>query len=197
MEQSTLGPLRDFLCDIYAATSLGPLLPSRCQIDSLFDFLDSPTNKTSRVAQAIASIQQLIFALRTGELFRYRTSATSALYPTLTLEAEHIETEWQWMGSYGSWRSALFIFMYPENLLYPTLRSANEQSEFFKGIVSQVQSNGTIALETTCALAEQYQFYYSDVSSLYVARAALRAQLLVEWTVVLLSMLHRIRKNCA
>ncbi len=63
--------------------------------------------------------------------------------------------------------------MYPENLLYPTLRSANEQSEFFKGIVSQVQSNGTIALETACALAEQYQFYYSDVSSLYVSASSL------------------------
>ena len=70
----------------------------------------------------------------------YKTSATAAAYPNVRLEAEHFDSEWRWLGSYGSWRSALFIFMYPENLLYPTLRAKTEQSEVFQSIVRESQA---------------------------------------------------------
>ena len=168
VEQSTLGRLRDFLRDLYSSGFVGPSTAETMSDRFLFDFLDSPTNKTSRVAQAIATLQQLIFALRTGELFRYRTSSLSSLYPTLTLEAEHIETEWQWMGSYGSWRSALFIFMYPENLLYPTLRNTKEQSETFQSLASQVRSRVALTPEDACSLASDYREYFADISQLTI-----------------------------
>lgn len=168
VEQSILGLLREILLGSYFLGFSGTAVAETMSDRFLFDFLDSPTNKTSRVAQAIATLQQLIFALRTGELFRYRTSATSTLYPTLTLEAEHIETEWQWMGSYGSWRSALFIFMYPENLLYPTLRNTKEQSETFQSLASQVRSRGTLTPEDACFLASEYREYFAEISQLTI-----------------------------
>ncbi len=89
-------------CATFSASDfVGPSAAESLSDRFLFDFLDSPTNKNipSGPGNRKHSAAHLRFAH--GELFRYRTSATSALYPTLTLEAEHIETEWQWMGSYG------------------------------------------------------------------------------------------------
>lgn len=175
VEQAVLGGLRDALVGIYGA---GAGFPISTYTDSLtdrllFDFADSPTNKTTRVAQAIATIQLLLFSLRTGNLFRLRTATTTTQYPDLTLEAEHFDTEWQWLGSYGSWRSALFIFMYPENLLYPTLRDPSEQSQPFKDLVETMRSSGSVTPESVKALGKQYRDYYGDVGAIVVQTSCL------------------------
>ena len=168
VEQSTLALLRGVLLGAY---NNGLTVPSNTEALSdrfLFDFSDSPSNKVSRVAQAIATIQRLLQGLRSGDLFRYRTSATASLYPNVNLEAEHFDAEWQWLGSYGSWRSALFIFMYPENLLYPTLRAKNEQSEVFQSIVRESQAAGYITPVDADAYARKYQDYFLDMNSLFI-----------------------------
>lgn len=172
VEQATLPGLRDALIGAYTPAAANTLEPGNWLTDRLLmDFVDAPEAKTSRVAHAITTLQTLLFSLRTGELFRLRTTATSALYPILTFDAEHFDSEWRWMGSYGSWRSALFIFMYPENLLYPTLRNREEQSEPFRNLVQALREGGPITPERVAQLAGTYDKYFYDLNHLHVEAA--------------------------
>jgi hypothetical protein len=81
---------------------------------------DSGCRKTTRVAQAIETLQLLHWTLRTGQFEVTRVS--------LALSTEEFDNEWQWLGSYGTWRSAMFLFLYPENLLDPSWREKLTQS---------------------------------------------------------------------
>ena len=67
-----------------------------------------------QISQAIETHHGLLWSLRTGQL--------QDTYPTLALDAEDFDQEWQWIGSYATWRAAMFVFLYPENLLEPELR---------------------------------------------------------------------------
>lgn len=171
VEQSTLSLLRQVLLGTYNNGLTVPSVAEALSDRFLFDFSDSPSNKVSRVAQAIATIQRLLQGLRSGDLFRYKTSATAAAYPNVRLEAEHFDSEWQWLGSYGSWRSALFIFMYPENLLYPTLRAKTEQSEVFQSIVRSAQAASPTTKEQIIDFAQKYHDYFSDINNLEIQAA--------------------------
>ncbi|HNN92500.1 MAG TPA: hypothetical protein PKI03_09530, partial [Pseudomonadota bacterium] len=169
VEQDNLPLLRDALIVAWTPADADSLNRADWLTDRLLmDFADAPDAKTSRVAHAITTLQTLIFSLRSGELFRLRTTATAALYPVLTFDAEHFDTEWRWMGSYGSWRSALFIFMYPENLLYPTLRNREEQSEPFRNLVQALREGGPVTPERVVQLAQVYDNYFADLINLEV-----------------------------
>lgn len=174
VEQAVLPALRDALLPFYTPTptetGVSPLDQTEWMTDRLLlDFADGPASKTTRVAHAITTLQQIFFGLRSGQLFRQKTSTGASLYPKLTLEAENFDKEWRWMGSYGSWRSALFIFMYPENLLHPTLRPANEKSEPFTTMVSALQQGGTLTPDRAKSLAQEYGRYFNGINYLSVA----------------------------
>jgi Repeat of unknown function (DUF346) len=51
--------------------------------------------------------------------------------PPLTLNAPSFETDWKWLGTYAKWRASMLVFLYPENLLLPTLRPAAWQTPAF------------------------------------------------------------------
>lgn len=81
--------------------------------------------KTTRVAQAIETLQILLWGLRTKNIEDRQ----------FNLAAENFDEEWRWLGAYGSWRSAMFVFLYPESLLLPRLRSEEDQSPEFRALV--------------------------------------------------------------
>lgn len=170
VEQAVLGSLRDGLVEVYADAAGFPALTAAESLTDrlLFDFLDSPSNKTTRVGQAIATLQLLLFELRSGNLFRLRTTATANKYPNILLEAEHFDSEWQWIGSYGSWRSVLFIFMYPENLLNPTLRSKLEQSVEFKELAALLRDGSSVTPKLVDQISTKYRDFILDLESLDV-----------------------------
>lgn len=173
VEQAVLPGLRDTLVAFYGPTTdtgLTSVNQAEWLTDRLLlDFVDGPASKTTRVAHAISTLQQIFFGLRSGQLFRLKTATGASLYPKLTLEAENFDKEWRWMGSYGSWRSALFIFLYPENLLHPTLRPASEKSDAFKALVTSLQEGGPVTPARARTLAQSYETYFLDVTRLQVA----------------------------
>src|ERR1700730_1920926 len=67
--------------------------------------------KTTRVSQAIRTLQGLLFALRNGDLRQD--------FPQLAIIDPDFDAKWKWLGSYATWRAAIFVFLYPENLLAP------------------------------------------------------------------------------
>jgi hypothetical protein len=71
---------------------------------------------TTRLNQAIESVQALFFSLRNGK-FQELPALSS-----WQLTDDAYDAEWRWMGSYATWTAAMGVFLYPENLLLPLLR---------------------------------------------------------------------------
>ncbi|MGE0635777.1 MAG: neuraminidase-like domain-containing protein [Bacteroidia bacterium] len=124
----------------------------------LFDFKVNCCQNTTRVSQAIETLQQLHWTERTGVL------EESGL--DIDLIAPDFDEEWKWIGSYANWRAAMFVFLFPENLLYPTLRS--HQSPAFRKLTENLRGSNRITPETACKAAKEYSDYFEDVSKLQI-----------------------------
>ncbi|MBI4538056.1 MAG: hypothetical protein HY704_00930 [Gemmatimonadetes bacterium] len=83
----------------------------------LIDVEMSPCMLTSRIKQALASVQ----------LFVQRCFLN--LESGIELSSEDAE-QWEWMKSYRVWEAARKVFLYPENWLEPDLR--DDKSPFFE-----------------------------------------------------------------
>jgi hypothetical protein len=117
--------------------------------------------ETTRISQAIETIQGLLWSVRSGLL--------QQVYPGLALDADQFDAEWNWIGSYATWRSAMFVFLYPENLLVPSLRRS--QTPAFKRLVNDLRANRALAPEQACQLARTYSDYFHDVATLTLVAA--------------------------
>lgn len=80
----------------------------------LLDTQMAPCMKTSRIVQAIASVQLLVHR---GLL---------NLEPNLFID-ENDKLEWQWRKNYRVWEANRKVFLYPENWIEPTLRKNKTQ----------------------------------------------------------------------
>jgi hypothetical protein len=123
----------------------------------LADFAADACKTGTRIQTAIETVQQLIWGLRTGQL--------EDTHPQWSLDAEKIDEEWKWLGSYAAWRSAMLVFLYPENLLQPSLR--RRQTPVFADIVRIIRNNTQFSPADACVLAESYSHYYQDVNNLH------------------------------
>lgn len=124
-------------------------------------FIETKDNccvKHSRVSHAIETIQGLIFSLESGIYDNYLDG--------FTFVAPNFDKEWQWLGSYGTWRSAVFTYIYPENLLYPTLK--RRQSPAFIELAETIQNANRFTPLNACQAAKKYQDYFQDIQNLKV-----------------------------
>jgi len=122
-------------------------------------FIETKDNccvKHSRISHAIETIQGLIFSLEGGIYDDYLDG--------FTLTAPNYDKEWQWLGSYGTWRSAVFIYIYPENVLYPTLK--RKQSPAFIELAETIQNANRFTPTNACQAAKKYQDYFEDIQNL-------------------------------
>lgn len=167
-EKETLPQLRDALIMASNAPYSNPDTRLMEQAKALDERLFIGTQNggcqmTTRASQAITTIQSLLWAIRSGLLKKG--------YPdmrNLTMTATHAEFDetWKWLGSYATWRSAMFIWMYPENILYPTLR--NWQTQGFMDLVQNLRMGRRLNPEGAQALADEYAKYYRDITKLEV-----------------------------
>jgi hypothetical protein len=158
-EEFALPLLRDAL--IEASDAPGTELPDRAKWLAdrlLIDTQAAACNTTTRVAEAIETTQQLLFQLRTEQL--------RDVYPDLVLDADRFDEEWEWVGSYATWRAAMFVLFYPENLLIPTLR--RQQTPAFRKLVGDLRVNRRLSPTRARQAAEEHAAYYQDVCSLYL-----------------------------
>jgi hypothetical protein len=114
---------------------------------------------TTRVHQAIETLQGILFGARQGGLAD----------PALTLErpAAQFDREWQWLGSYAAWRAAMLVFLYPEQALRPTLR--RRWTPGFDGVKTRLQSAASASRDLVDQAASDYERYFQDVCSLQPA----------------------------
>lgn len=151
-EEVALPLLRDALI---AATGRQPRWLSEfllldCEYDAGF--------MTTRVWQAIVTIQQLLWSIRTGLLRDTR--------PELRLKADDFTEEWNWLGTYETWRAAMLVFLYPENLLDPTLRK--EQTPVFEDLVHRLRGNRRLTPANAGNAVGEYEQYFKDICQLEV-----------------------------
>ena len=119
--------------------------------------------RTTRIAQAIETLQGLLFAART-------TQSAALQKLALTLVAPDFDEEWRWIGSYATWRAAMFVFMYPENIAAGALR--RRQTPAFRALVKAIRGSRRLTSEQACSLASDYATYYEDVARLAIGATA-------------------------
>lgn len=122
-------------------------------------FIETKDNccvKHTRVSFAIETLQGMYWSLETGIYDDFISN--------FSLHAPQFKQEWEWLGSYATWRSAMFVFLYPENLLYPTLK--RKQSSAFKNLSLSLQGGKSVSPQDACDLAFKYQNYFDDVQNL-------------------------------
>jgi hypothetical protein len=131
----------------------------------LIDVQEDSRLKTTRLSEATDMMQGLFFALRHDQFLH--SSRTRALLPyALNEPLTSFDREWEWMGSYAKWQSMTRVFLYPENLLLPSLRldaaldqprAAWEQTQAFKDFVSALDQFGMITPDI--ALVEMNKYW--------------------------------------
>lgn len=156
-EEFTLSALREALIEATPADGITQEAKAKWVRDRLL--IETQVNscqQTTRLAQAIETLQILIWSVRTGQI--------QDTYPDLTLDADNFEEEWQWLGSYTSWRSAMFVFLYPEIILRPQLR--RWQTPAFQTLVEELRNNRRLTPVDACRAAERYSQYFEDICKL-------------------------------
>ena len=156
-EEIALPKLRDAL--IWVSNTTGSTLDARAKWFGdrlLIDGKASGCQQTTRIAQAIETIQSLLFSVRTRIL--------NDTYPDLDLDSDDFDEAWEWIGSYATWRTAMFVFLYPENILIPNLR--RWQTPAFRSLVNALRSNRRLTPQQARQAAGTYADYFRDVCSL-------------------------------
>jgi hypothetical protein len=159
VEEAALPPLRNAL--IQASDAIGTNLDERAEWITgrlLIDAKAGGCQVTTRVEQAIETIQTLIFSLRTGQFKQLATIP-------LSLIADNFDEEWKWIGSYATWRAAMFVFLYPENILQPSLLPYKTQ--VFEELITNTRAK-RLDPANACKEAETYAKYFRDICSLEI-----------------------------
>lgn len=165
-EDATLTILRDGLVE--ATDAPGDDLDGKATWLTRRLFLDLKAGScqtTTRAAQAIETVQGILYAARAGQETPAGVPATPPL-PRLTLSPPIGHDEWKWINSYATWRAAMFVFLYPENILVPTLRA--KQTPAFEQFVETLRTSQHPTPQLACRAASAYADYYRDVCTLTV-----------------------------
>lgn len=129
----------------------------------MIDVQASSTLRTTRMTQAVETLQGILGALRAGRFMEMELEV-APLPPgewTLTVPDAGpagvdatFDAEWVWMGTYTSWRAAMRVFLYPENLLVPGLR--HDVTPEFRAMM-EAREAGPLSTEDARRLADAYR----------------------------------------
>jgi hypothetical protein len=108
--------------------------------DELYEYLlidveMKPISMTSRIKQAICSVQLFIDRV----LMNLEHPNSDPSIPALSLDGDQVEEWKEWRMLYRIWEANRKIFLHPENWLEPELR--DDKSPFFKELEAQLKQN--------------------------------------------------------
>lgn len=84
----------------------------------------APCHRTTALTQLILSLQAFVLAVRTGEIISLQQ--TERLAPIIGSRdfSDFDEETWIWLETFAQWSSAMYVFLYPENIMgLPSLRT--------------------------------------------------------------------------
>ena len=121
----------------------------------LIDVKADSKAQTTRLNQAIETVQNLFFGLRNsdppGDLVTWKLNRDSAPESN-----SQFDEQWDSIGSYAGWRAAMLVFLYPENLLTPTLRPANQHSVPFAKFLDDVRAAMPLTRDAATKIVSDY-----------------------------------------
>ena len=119
-------------------------------------------HQTTRVGQAIETLQGALHGARTGLL----ETRDLVLDDPATFDGA-----WRWMGSYATWRATLRVLLHPENALRPTLR--RDRTAAFDQLVDHLRAAGRVHPELARTAAAEYERFFRDVCGLEFVAVAI------------------------
>lgn len=123
----------------------------------LVDSKLAPCQTTTRLGHAISTFQALVRAARIRQL----------QIDCITFQAtEYFEEEWKWIGLYGNWRVAMFVFLYPEIVLLPTLRRPEKTTPDFYSANDSLRMLGQVNPGQITDIADSYANNINAISNL-------------------------------
>lgn len=166
VEESTLPMLRDGLVRAYAGLADGDADLTEAA-DSVIDrfLIDARTDgctETTRTAQAIETLQGLVFAVRTGQ-----EDLDLPAGAALQIDDPDFDAKWEWIGSYATWKAAMGVYLFPETIIYPTYRKYERQTPLFRRLVEQLDRR-SFTRQRACQVAQTYAEYFEDVCTMTV-----------------------------
>jgi Tc toxin complex TcA C-terminal TcB-binding domain/ABC toxin N-terminal region len=157
-EQAALPILRDaLLSDFAAATAPGTDVGEQLSARYFVDVLSGGSLRTTRIRQAIESVQALLVAKRSGELAADHPAAGW----TIT-DLAAFSNAWVWLGEWSSWRSATQAFLFPERHLDPSLLvqssvpGPGEQQSPLATLFEGLRGSGPFSADVADQLSRQY-----------------------------------------
>ncbi len=159
VEEVTLPILRDAL--IQASDAVGTNLGDQAEWITARLLIDARAGgclMATRMEQALETLQTLIFNLRTGQFKQLPAF-------TLSLVSDYFDEEWKWIGSYATFRAPTFVFLYPENILQPSL--LKDKTPVFDQLISNTRAL-RVSPKIACREAEAYAVYFRDICSLEI-----------------------------
>jgi hypothetical protein len=159
-EAQTLPGLRDALIEVIGQRQQTPedlkAAAERLTRELLIDFRANAGPKTTRVDQALETLQGILFSVRSGRL-------ATGTEPGWTLEEQNFDAEWEWMGSYRSWVAAMRVFAYPESQLFPNLYMKNvrenpplEPTRPFEDLIKSLRGTFRVTPQIARQKADEY-----------------------------------------
>lgn len=159
VDEAMMVHLRDAMVRAISPVGQNLVVSARALGDKLLiDLENNCCYKTNRVAAAIETLQQFLWKTRTKDI--------EANYPTVRYQGEDFDEAWTWMGSYANWRAAMFVFLYPENVLHPSLRK--NATPAFREVIEATRNNRRFGPNDACEVAHRYSEYVRDISELDV-----------------------------
>lgn len=130
----------------------------------LIDVQGNSLQKTTRLNHATEMMQELFFALR-NHAFEQLLPQPDVASWTIAEELALFDREWSWTGSFAKWQAMMLVFLYPENLLLPTLRldalngepqAPWEMSPAFSHLVDRLDSHSPLTPDVALSEANNY-----------------------------------------
>jgi ribosomal protein L7/L12 len=159
VEEQNLPELRDHLIE-FLDTTPDTLSEKADRLTDRFfiDMRNSGCQTTTRVGMALEVLQILVFSIQSGKLDLGDIE--------LKLSAPNFDAEWRWMGSYATWKAAMGVFLYPEQVLLPSLK--RDKSPAFNSLIDELSNAGQLNSSDTCKSASRYFENLDDIRNLVV-----------------------------
>jgi hypothetical protein len=122
----------------------------------LIDLDASPTQMTTRLTLAIESMQGLLSALRDFAFQQMLPQPDLTLWRINNLAS--FDLFWRWTGTYATWRATMLAFLYPENLLFPSLLFGSHwnPTNAFQTFILSLRAASSITRQGAVAAAGHY-----------------------------------------
>ncbi|WP_440453269.1 ribosomal protein L7/L12 [Psychrobacter sp. ASPA161_9] len=159
VEEQTLPELRDALIEIiHNPNDAFNIKAEKLTKRFLIDLQQSGCQMTTRVSMALEVLQTLVFSIRSGKI--------DIADVELKLSSKQFEQEWRWMGSYATWKASMGVFLYPEQILYPSLR--RDKTSGFKKLSESIRNTTSFTDTDACKAFSDYFDYIDDVRNITV-----------------------------